>query len=58
MKGRHGKDGENVRYWWSCYAGAQNEGKGCNYWKVMDIEAEGRGPIVGNINASVSATSK
>ncbi|PFH50073.1 hypothetical protein AMATHDRAFT_75828 [Amanita thiersii Skay4041] len=40
---RNRSDGETDRYWWTCYAGAQNEGKGCNYWKVMDMSAEGRG---------------
>lgn len=34
------------KYWWTCYAGAQNDGKGCGYWKVMDAKAEGRGPFV------------
>ncbi|EKM55474.1 uncharacterized protein PHACADRAFT_184269 [Phanerochaete carnosa HHB-10118-sp] len=34
-----------TKYWWTCYAGAQNEGKGCNFWKVMDVKAEGRGPF-------------
>lgn len=42
MKNRH--DGKTDRYWWTCYAGAQNEGKGCNFWKVMDMKAERRGP--------------
>ncbi|KAG6891339.1 hypothetical protein C0992_008793 [Termitomyces sp. T32_za158] len=41
MKNR--SDGRNDRYWWACYAGAQNDGKGCNFWKVMDMKAEGRG---------------
>ncbi|KZT68184.1 hypothetical protein DAEQUDRAFT_728231 [Daedalea quercina L-15889] len=36
-----------TKYWWTCYAGAQNEGKGCGLWKVMDVKAEGRGPFVG-----------
>ncbi|KAF9458663.1 hypothetical protein BDZ94DRAFT_1284765 [Collybia nuda] len=36
------------RYWWACYAGAQNEGRGCNYWKVLDMKAEGRGPCNGD----------
>jgi hypothetical protein len=40
MKNRH--DGETDRYWWVCYAGAQNDGKGCNLWRVMDMQAEGR----------------
>ncbi|KAI0647212.1 hypothetical protein C8Q79DRAFT_908529 [Trametes meyenii] len=38
-----------AKYWWTCYAGAQNDGKGCGMWKVMDIKAEGRGPFVGEI---------
>ncbi|TFY82287.1 hypothetical protein EWM64_g1726 [Hericium alpestre] len=33
------------RYWWTCTAGDQKEGKGCNFWKVMDVKAEGRGPF-------------
>ncbi|CCL99337.1 uncharacterized protein FIBRA_01355 [Fibroporia radiculosa] len=44
-----------AKYWWTCYAGAQNDGKGCNMWKVMDAEAEGRGPFAGdNLLASGS----
>lgn len=44
-----GKDDStcHIKYWWTCYSGAQNEGKGCNMWKVMDVKAEGRGPFVG-----------
>lgn len=41
MKNRN--NGETDRYWWTCYAGAQNNGKGCDFWNVMDMEAEGRG---------------
>ncbi|KAI0363466.1 hypothetical protein BV20DRAFT_958179 [Pilatotrama ljubarskyi] len=37
----------STKYWWTCYAGAQNDGKGCGLWKVMDVKAEGRGPFVG-----------
>lgn len=44
MKNRH--EGTTDRYWWTCYAGAQNDGKGCNFWKVMDMKQEGRGPVV------------
>ena len=40
-----------ARYWWTCYAGAQNDGHGCGYWKVMDVKAEGRGPFVEDISA-------
>ncbi|KAJ6547042.1 hypothetical protein B0H19DRAFT_1211739 [Mycena capillaripes] len=39
-------DGKTDRYWWSCYAGAQNDGKGCNFWQPLDMVAEGRGPVV------------
>lgn len=39
-----------AKYWWTCYAGAQNDGQGCGYWKVMDVKAEGRGPFVGDIS--------
>lgn len=42
MKNRH--DGKADKYWWICYAGAQNDGKGCNFWRVMDMKMEGRGP--------------
>lgn len=37
-------------YWWTCTAGDQNEGKGCGFWKIMDVKAEGRGPFVKNIS--------
>ncbi|KAF5358503.1 hypothetical protein D9756_001694 [Leucocoprinus leucothites] len=46
MKNR--TDGRTDRYWWACYAGAQNDGKGCKFWKVMDMDKEGRGPCVGD----------
>lgn len=54
MKGKetlNGKGDPNdytIKYWWTCYAGAQNEGKGCGMWKVMDPKAEGRGPFIGD----------
>ena len=38
-----------TKYWWTCYAGAQNDGKGGNFWKVMDAKAEGRGPFAGDV---------
>ena len=44
-----------AKYWWTCYAGAQNDGHGCGFWKVMDVKAEGRGPFVEDI---VSVTPK
>ncbi|KAF9001903.1 hypothetical protein BDQ17DRAFT_1203546, partial [Cyathus striatus] len=40
-------NGNKDRYWWSCYAGAQNEGKGCNFWKVLNMAEEKRGPCIG-----------
>jgi hypothetical protein len=50
MKNR--SDGLTDRYWWACYAGVQNEGKGCKFWRVMDMEKEDRGPCVGNLSPS------
>jgi len=32
-------------YWWCCYAGAQNDGKGCDYWRRMDMKGEGEGLV-------------
>ncbi|KAF8636694.1 hypothetical protein AX17_003499 [Amanita inopinata Kibby_2008] len=52
MKNR--SDGRTDRYWWTCYAGAQNEGKGCNHWRVMDVLAEGRGPFVRDMEPNLS----
>ncbi|KAG7098763.1 hypothetical protein E1B28_000672 [Marasmius oreades] len=40
---KHRSDDRMDKYWWSCYSGVQNEGNGCNMWKVMDMDAEGRG---------------
>ena len=48
-----GSDGE-YRYWWACSGGDQNEGKGCGFWKVMDVDAEGRGPFVRDQKSSSS----
>jgi len=42
MKGR---TADEIRYFWMCYAGVQNEGKGCSFLKVMDCVSEGRGPF-------------
>ena len=44
-----------TKYWWTCYAGAQNDGKGCGFWKVMDIRAEGRGPFVGDVGTEAES---
>ena len=48
-EGEKMNEGLGMKYWWTCYAGAQNDGKGCNFWKVMDVKAEGRGPFVGEV---------
>lgn len=61
MKNRYSSDEEATtsklslvqKYWWTCYAGAQNDGKGCGLWQVMDIEKEGRGPFAGGNGAAV-----
>lgn len=45
-KGKGVKTEEVYRYWWCCNGAAQNEGKGCGMWQVMDVDAEGRGPFV------------
>ena len=37
-----------AKYWWACNGGAQNEGKVCGMWKVMDVKTEGRGPFAGD----------
>ncbi|GAA5991046.1 hypothetical protein JCM5350_005407 [Sporobolomyces pararoseus] len=34
---------ESMVFFWSCNAGAQNEGKGCGFFKVLDMKKEGRG---------------
>lgn len=39
--------GEADRYWWTCYAGAQNDGKGCDFWKLLDMLEEKRAPFTG-----------
>lgn len=35
-----------MRFFWQCTAGAQNEGKSCNYFRFLDMEKEGRGPCL------------
>ncbi|CAE6440119.1 hypothetical protein ACGC1H_004712 [Rhizoctonia solani] len=41
------RDNEDIKYFWQCYSGAQNEGKSCGHWSLMDIKKEGRGPVIG-----------
>lgn len=50
MKNRH--DGQTDKYWWTCCAGAQKEGKGCSFWRVMDMKAEGRGPTISDVGSN------
>lgn len=50
MKNRH--DGQTDKYWWTCHAGAQNEGKGCSFWQVMDMKAEGRDPTISGVGCN------
>lgn len=59
-KGISAKEDSNchINYWWTCYSGAQNEGKGCGMWKVMDVKGEGRGPFVGGEASSSSMNEK
>ncbi|KAJ3804394.1 hypothetical protein F5876DRAFT_53470 [Lentinula aff. lateritia] len=52
------RDGQEGKYWWTCFAGAQNDGKSCGMWKVMDMEAEGRGPTVGNMQRTGASSSR
>ncbi|GAA5835127.1 hypothetical protein JCM11251_000169 [Rhodosporidiobolus azoricus] len=35
--------GDSMVYFWTCNAGAQNEGKGCAHWRILDMKKEGRG---------------
>ncbi|GAA5901989.1 hypothetical protein JCM6882_000161 [Rhodosporidiobolus microsporus] len=35
--------GDSMVYFWTCNAGAQNEGKGCGHWRLLDMKKEGRG---------------
>ncbi|KAL4253844.1 hypothetical protein ABKN59_004189 [Abortiporus biennis] len=54
MKNRYdvvgdGKKAQVAKYWWACNGGAQNDGKGCGMWMVMDAKKEGRGPFAGDV---------
>jgi len=39
---------DGMRYFWMCYAGAQDGGKGCGFLKILDMKEEGRGPLLGD----------
>jgi hypothetical protein len=48
MKHREGMESKwdevaGMRYFWMCYAGAQNDGKGCSFFQTLDFEKEARG---------------
>ncbi|KAJ7184257.1 hypothetical protein C8R46DRAFT_883022 [Mycena filopes] len=45
-------DGKTDTYWWACYAGAQNDGKGCTFWKRLDMVSEMRGPVAAQLTTS------
>ncbi|KAF8744571.1 2OG-Fe(II) oxygenase superfamily, partial [Rhizoctonia solani] len=55
MKGKWKKREQNsseenkeIDYFWQCYSSAQNEGKSCGHWRLMDVKKEGRGPVIGS----------
>lgn len=43
-----------MRYFWMCYSGAQNEGKGCSFFQTLDMEREGRGCHATSVSLSGS----
>lgn len=49
-KRTHSEKEAVARYWWACAVGGRNDGKGCRYWKVMDVKAEGRGPFASDVH--------
>ncbi|KZT28478.1 hypothetical protein NEOLEDRAFT_1058500 [Neolentinus lepideus HHB14362 ss-1] len=49
MKNR--QDGKTDKYWWHCNGAAQNDGKDCGLWKILDMKAEGRGPCIYDVGA-------
>lgn len=34
---------DELLFFWTCNGGAQNKGKGCGYFELLDMEKEGRG---------------
>ena len=49
-KGRLSDEGD-MRYIWMCGAAPTNDGQSCGYVKVLDMDAEGRGPTLGDQEA-------
>lgn len=43
-----------IRFFWQCQAGQQNEGKGCHFFKFLDLRGEGRGPCIGEAKAAAA----
>jgi hypothetical protein len=44
------QEGEEMfKFFWSCNAGTQNEGKSCGMFKFLDMKAERRGPCVADL---------
>lgn len=43
LSGGNGNGLDSMIFFWSCNAGAQNEGKGCGFFKILDMKQEGRG---------------
>lgn len=37
------REEEEMLFFWTCNGGAQNQGKGCGYFELLDMEKEGRG---------------
>ncbi|GAA5931389.1 hypothetical protein JCM3775_005011 [Rhodotorula graminis] len=36
-------DDDDMMFFWVCNAGAQNEGRGCKFWRELDVRREARG---------------
>lgn len=42
-KGSEEREEEEMLFFWTCNGGAQNQGKGCGYFELLNMEREGRG---------------
>lgn len=45
---KKGDDEDEISYFWMCAAGAQELGKKCGFFKVLDMRGEGRGDWFGS----------
>ncbi|KAA1099404.1 hypothetical protein PGT21_006404 [Puccinia graminis f. sp. tritici] len=43
-------DHAEFQFFWHCQAGQQNSGKGCNFFQILNFQAERRGPCIGDQN--------